>query len=105
MNSHHSSRTRWLVLGGLVVGSVSLWQAGEISAIACQQPVTRAAALQATGESERAPEKDAIQKAIAGLVAAFQKGDAKAVAVQWTAEGEYTSDDGTSLRGHAALEK
>ena len=46
-----------------------------------------------------------MQKAIEGFAAAFQKGDGKAVAALWTAEGEYTSDDETTFRGRAALEK
>ena len=36
---------------------------------------------------------------------AFGKGDGKAVAGLWTPDGEYISDDGTTFRGRAALEK
>jgi uncharacterized protein (TIGR02246 family) len=39
------------------------------------------------------------------MTKAFSKGDAKAVASHWTKEGEYIGDDGTTIRGHAALEK
>jgi len=54
---------------------------------------------------DRQPDRDAVRKAIDGFVAAFRKGDGKAVAAHWTAEGEYISDDGTAYRGRAALEK
>ena len=36
--------------------------------------------------------------------AAFEKGDAKAVAALWTEQGEYESDDATILRGRTAIE-
>ena len=105
MNSQHSSRTRLLVLGGLVGLSVSLWLAGGISTTNGQPPAAGAGAPKATAASDRASEKEEVQKAIDGLVSAFRKGDAKAVAAHWTAEGEYTSDDGTKFNGRAALEK
>src|SRR5437868_1204850 len=59
----------------------------------------------AAAAEERQPDQTAVRKALDGFVAAFRKGDAKAVAACWTAEGEYTSDDGTTFRGRAALEK
>jgi uncharacterized protein (TIGR02246 family) len=46
-----------------------------------------------------------VKKALAAFAKAFQKGDGKAVAGMWTAEGEYVGDDGMTFRGHAALEK
>ena len=54
---------------------------------------------------DRPADREAVRKALDGFVAAFQKGDAKAVAAGWTAEGEYISDDGTVFRGRPALEK
>src|SRR5262249_3600785 len=54
---------------------------------------------------DRPADREAVRKALDSFVAAFQKGDAKAVAGHWTAEGEYIGDDGTTYRGHAALEK
>ena len=54
---------------------------------------------------DRPADREAVRKAIDSFVAAFHKGDAKAVAAHWTAEGEYISDDGATYRGHAALEK
>jgi uncharacterized protein (TIGR02246 family) len=103
MNSQLSSRTRLLVLGGLIIVSLSLWRAGGNSATAGQQPAAGAGAPQAN--ANRAPDKEGVQKAIDGLAAAFGKGDAKDVAAHWTGEGEYTSDDGTKFNGRAALEQ
>lgn len=67
-------------------------------------PIATAAPGGAAPE-ERQSDKDGVQKAIDGFVAAFRAGDAKAVASSWTAEGEYISDDGEDFRGRAALEK
>lgn len=55
--------------------------------------------------AERQPDEAAVRKALDGFVAAFRKGDGKALAAHWTAEGEYTSDDGMTFRGRPALEK
>ncbi|MFO0852728.1 MAG: SgcJ/EcaC family oxidoreductase [Gemmataceae bacterium] len=55
--------------------------------------------------ADRPDDRAAVRAALDGFVAAFRKGDAKTVAASWTAEGEYLSDDGTALRGRAALEK
>jgi uncharacterized protein (TIGR02246 family) len=54
---------------------------------------------------ERPADRAEIQSALESFAAAFGKGDAKVVAALWTAQGEYISDEGTSIRGHAALEK
>lgn len=58
----------------------------------------------ATAE-DRQPDREAVGKALDSFVAAFRKGDAKAVAAHWTAEGEYLGDDGATFRGRPALEK
>ncbi len=55
--------------------------------------------------AERPADKDAVMVAVDSFAAAFRKGDAKAVAALWTADGEYTDDEGTTIRGRAALEK
>src|SRR5437773_8559592 len=90
------------LLGCFAAAAVWLSLAGGRAAPADQPaaPGGKAAAIE-----ERPADKDAVEKAIASFVAAFQKGDAKAVSALWTAEGEYVSDDGTTIRGHAALEK
>jgi uncharacterized protein (TIGR02246 family) len=59
----------------------------------------------AAAPDDRASDRESVQKALDSFTAAFQKGDAKAVASHWTADGEYVGDDGTTHRGRAALEK
>ena len=49
------------------------------------------------------PEEAAIKEAIAGYTAAFNKGDAAAVAAFWAEDAEYHSDDGTTAKGRAAV--
>jgi len=106
MNSKHASRTRFAVFGGLAAAAVWLVFGGGRPGNAGQAPSPAAApATTAAAPEERPADREGIQKAIDGFAAAFRKGDAKAVADQWTAEGEYTSDDGATFRGRAALEK
>ena len=63
------------------------------------------AAQPAAAPAERPADRDGVKAATAALAAAFGKGDAKAVSALFTAEGEYTDDEGTTIRGRAALEK
>jgi uncharacterized protein (TIGR02246 family) len=56
------------------------------------------------GPDHKADEQ-AIRKLSAAFARALAKGDAKALAGFWTAEGEYIGDDGTIFRGRAAIEK
>ncbi|QJW98565.1 YybH family protein [Frigoriglobus tundricola] len=100
-------RTRLLLFGGL---GVAIWFAfgGSHPGSAGQPPgapvPTGAPAAQKAPE-ERPADRDGIQKALDAFAAGFRAGDAKAVAGQWAAEGEYIGDDGTTFRGRAALEK
>ncbi len=50
-------------------------------------------------------DRDAVTKTVQSFTAAFEKGDAKALAAHWTENGEYVADDGTTIRGRAAIEK
>jgi len=52
-----------------------------------------------------AGEQAAIQKNGEAFVEAFHKGDAKAVAALWAADGEYTDETGHHLKGREAIEK
>jgi len=52
----------------------------------------------------QAAEPEEITKNAAAFVEAFHKGDAKAVAAFWTADGDYTDDSGRVLKGRAAIE-
>lgn len=66
-----------------------------------------ALAQERSGEthSDRAKDDSAIREASQSLAAAFEKGDAKAIAAFWTEEGEFISDDGNVIRGRDALAK
>jgi uncharacterized protein (TIGR02246 family) len=54
--------------------------------------------------TKRADDEAAIRKATADFIKAVENGDAKAVAAAWTEEGEYIGEEGTTLRGRAAIE-
>jgi len=66
-------------------------------------------ALAAGGFSSQAAPADpeqiaAIGKTAEGFINAFQKGDAKAVAAFWLPDGDYVQQDGTVLKGRAAIQ-
>lgn len=52
-----------------------------------------------------AADRDAVVKSAREFEAAFNKGDAKAVAALWTANGESREANGETFRGRAAIEK
>ncbi|MBA4065520.1 MAG: hypothetical protein C0501_17750 [Isosphaera sp.] len=54
---------------------------------------------------DRPADRAAVRQALDQFTAAFRKGDGKAVAALFTTEGEYVGDDGTAIRGRAAVEK
>jgi uncharacterized protein (TIGR02246 family) len=56
-------------------------------------------------EPKRADDEKAIRQATADFITLVEKGDAMGVAASWTEEGEYIGDDGTTLRGRAAIEQ
>src|SRR5438067_695786 len=49
-------------------------------------------------------EERALQQRAADFVAAFNRGDAAAVAAFWTADGDYVDQFGHALRGRKAIE-
>jgi uncharacterized protein (TIGR02246 family) len=51
------------------------------------------------------PEEKALQKRAEDFVAAFNKGDAKAVAGFWTPEGDFIDQEGHQFKGRKAIEK
>jgi uncharacterized protein (TIGR02246 family) len=55
-------------------------------------------------ETRRADDEAAVRKATADFIKVVEKGDAKAVAAAWTKDGEYIGEDGTTIRGRAAIE-
>ncbi len=51
------------------------------------------------------PEENAIRAAVESYVAAYNRGDAKAVASHWSESGEWTSPSGQRFQGRQAIEK
>src|SRR5262249_11436636 len=65
----------------------------------------KAAQVKAADEPSKRPEDEAAIRKVSGdFLKAVEKGDAKAVAAFWTEEGEYITEDGTTIRGRADLE-
>ena len=58
----------------------------------------------APDDKDREADRQAVGDSAKELVKRFERGDGKALADLWTEEGEYVSDDGTTLRGRAAIE-
>lgn len=86
MTSHF---TRLLLLVGLAAGAFSVLAAQDRS----PQPQSRDADVEAVRANAHA------------FAAAFNKGDAKAVAATWTEQGECHDADGTLLVGRPAIEQ
>jgi uncharacterized protein (TIGR02246 family) len=92
-----------------VVGVLAVVAAGGY--LAGQQQQKKEGERQRVGKDKEAPKEtgtekadaDAIRKAGQSFVKAFAAGDAKALAALWTENGEYTADDGTTLRGRAEI--
>lgn len=85
----------------LIRGFVRRWTAlGIVAALAV------ASSVQA-GEpaSKKASDEDAIRSAIESYVAAYNRGDAKAVAEHWSDTGEWRSPSGERFQGKEAIEK
>jgi uncharacterized protein (TIGR02246 family) len=59
----------------------------------------------AVGQDKNPQEESALFKKAEGFVAAFHKGDAKALAAHWTPDGDYTDQTGRTLKGREAIEK
>jgi len=79
-------------IGGIV--GAGLW--GAVGLQAKDAPVSKGVSRDA--------DREAILQSARDFTAAFEKGDAKAVASLWTEQGEYESDDGTMLLGRSAIE-
>ncbi|MCI0704664.1 MAG: SgcJ/EcaC family oxidoreductase [Planctomycetia bacterium] len=117
MSLKHTSSTLILLLGGLTV--VAIWFAfeGSHSRSSGHPPVVSvlppptptvpppAEPIATVAPEDRPADREGVQKAVDSFVTAFRKGDGKAVADHWTAEGEYIGDDGATFRGRADLEK
>ncbi len=71
----------------------------------CQEGPAAGSGGAAGAADARAKDRAAIQAAMKSFVKDFEARDAKALAVHWTAEGEFENDRGNNVHGHAALEQ
>ena len=69
-----------------------------------QRPINPIVAADPPKDAKQKADEEAVRKATADFLAAVEKGDAKAVTAFWTENGEYIGEDGTTLRGRAAIE-
>jgi uncharacterized protein (TIGR02246 family) len=105
MNSKKGFRTAMAALICAALAAGWLMLSGERSGSAEQLPMRVATQTAPTAAADRPDDRTAVQKALDNFIAAFNKGDGKTVAAQWTNEGEYISDEGVTFRGRAALAK
>jgi len=84
----------------IAIGALVVMMAGGL---AIRQPATVAGGV--TSDEQSSSDEAAIRSAGQSFLKAFQDGDAKALAAHWTENGEYFGEDGTSIRGRAAIEK
>lgn len=63
-----------------------------------------AAKPEAPAAGDAAPDRDAVLASSRAFAAAFNAGDARAVAALWSERGEYQDDAGETLQGRAAIE-
>jgi len=78
--------------------------------LCCIAPLVLAAGLSArpapaADSNENAAEAAALKKNAEAFITAFDKGDAKAVAAFWTADGDYVDETGRHMKGREEIEK
>ncbi len=107
MISRRKALARAAAIACLALGATWFAQAqrlGGAPPVASDPPAVPVAAAPDAAD-DRGSDREDVKKALGSFATTFQKGDAKALAALWTADGEYIGDDGTVVRGRAALEK
>jgi uncharacterized protein (TIGR02246 family) len=89
-------------LAATAVAAIMASSAGVVFGQAKGKVPAQAAPAAADARSE---DRAAIRSSLESLVKSFESRDAKGLAAHWTAEGEYSRDDGVTLRGRAVIEK
>lgn len=104
-NTKSKSRIAILLLGGAAALGIAIAQ-GQAPQSGVGQPVPATVEAQSgqAAKEERTADEKAVRKALAEFATAFGSGNAKAVGALFTAEGEYVSDDGTTIQGRAEVE-
>jgi uncharacterized protein (TIGR02246 family) len=102
--SHMFSRSRYFALFALGAGGLLGYvvASGEPNPSAAGQDAKPGSAKAEATKAEPAPGKGARAQE---FIAAFNRGDAKAVAGFWTPDGDYIDQAGKQYKGRAALEK
>ncbi len=77
----------------------------HLSVSSAQQPTAANDQKPTAAADPTAPEIAAIRAGSEAFTAAFNKGDAKAIAAMWTADAEYVDDTGRSYVGRDAIEQ
>ena len=79
---------------------------GRLSVVVCGGSLSSASLLRGgRGEACGWAEESAIRATIDSYVAAYNRGDAKAVAAHWSESGEWISPAGQRFQGKQAIEK
>jgi uncharacterized protein (TIGR02246 family) len=78
---------------------------GPLVAVAAVLVITVSAVAATKEQSAPAPDESAIRAAIKSYVAAYNRGDAKAVAAYWSESGEWINPSGQRFQGRLAIEK
>jgi uncharacterized protein (TIGR02246 family) len=84
---------------------MSFFVSAGLLAGACAGPSPAQDKDRAGGDQSREADREAIRKFSREFVQAFEKGDAKALASQWTDNAEYNDDSGVVLRGRDQIER
>lgn len=92
-----------LAAAALSVGSPAAAQIGVPSPATKVAPAVSATAAPAPA-SDVSADSQAIRKAAQEFVAAFNKGDAAALAAPWTDNGEFQTESGATIVGRAAIQ-
>jgi uncharacterized protein (TIGR02246 family) len=94
-----------LLCGGLLAALGTVSQVLTRPAGAGEAPKQKNAGTPSAGEGTRKADRAQLQAQMERFLKAFESGDAGQVASFWTPNGELIGDDGTALRGRAAIEK
>ncbi len=86
-------------------GVIVLWLGTFLAFQSSAEESPTAAQTPGTQQEPHAADLAAIRGESEAFVAAFNKGDAKAVAALWTDDGEYIDDTGRHFTGREAIEK
>lgn len=100
--NHHILNQRFLTACAIAVLS---WAHGGLSVGQESQPSVSRLTGSAHGKSADANDLNAIRSSSQAFVDAFNRGDAKGVAMLWTADGDYIDEAGRKFQGRAAIEK